>query len=61
MSELKTWRNVELYSYDAAELKRKLRDMGVQYETSEADDLIHFEINCTETEAREIDGFLMNL
>jgi hypothetical protein len=61
MSELKSWRNVELEKYEAYELMLKLRDMKIQYETSEADNLIHFEINCTTTEAREIDGFLMNL
>lgn len=61
MSELKIWRNVELEPYEADKLRTKLRNMNIQHETSEADELIHFEVNCTETEAREIDGFLMNL
>ena len=35
--------------------------MHLQYETSEADNLIHFEVNVTDEEAKTADEFLSSM
>ena len=59
--EMKKWCNVELIKEDAGRFKEYCRDMHLPYETSEADNLIHFEVNVSPLEERKCNDFLSQL
>ena len=61
MAELKSWYNVELRRIDADELREVLSKSGTKYETSEAGELIHFEICCTADRAKSINELLQTI
>lgn len=58
---MRTWCNVELKPAEAKRFKEYCRDMHLQYETSEAGNLIHFEVNVNAEEAKAADEFLFLL
>lgn len=54
--------NCELKELDAQKLKAKLKEENITYESSSAGfGYTHFEILCNDTEAENIDKFLMEL
>lgn len=55
------WKNVELNRKNAEEFKSFLRRKEIEYEASEAFNLIHFECYVTDEEADECDAFLEEL
>lgn len=55
------WLNIELPRETAKRFRGFLRDIHVNFETSEAGNLIHFEVLVTRTEEREINKFLDTL
>lgn len=57
----KRWLNVELQRETAKRFRGFLRDIHVRFETSKADNLIHFEVLVTNAEAREVNKFLEQL
>jgi hypothetical protein len=54
----KTWLNTEVTKEEAEMLKDFLDENDIEYETSEAYDLIHFEINVNEYEKDAINCFI---
>ena len=54
----RTWLNTEVTTEEAEILKEFLDENDIEYETSEAYDLIHFEINVNEYEKEAINGFI---
>ena len=61
MTERK-YRSCELKELDAHNLKVKLNEMGITFETSSAGfGYTHFEILCNDAEVETIDKFLMTL
>ena len=55
---MRTWLNTELTTDEAAMLKDFLDENEIEYEASEAYNLIHFEINVNEYENEAINGFI---
>ena len=58
MTNLRTWLNTEVTVEEAAMLKDFLDENEIEYEASEAYNLIHFEINVNEYEKEAINGFI---
>lgn len=54
----KTWLNTEVTVEEAEMLRDFLDENDIEYETSEAYDLIHFEINVNEYEKDAINCFI---
>lgn len=54
----RTWLNTEVTVEEAEMLKDFLDENDIEYETSEAYDLIHFEINVNEYEKDAINYFI---
>jgi hypothetical protein len=54
----RTWLNTEVTKEEAEMLKDFLDENDIEYETSEAYDLIHFEINVNEYEKDAINCFI---
>jgi hypothetical protein len=54
----RTWLNTEVTTEEAEMLKDFLNENDIEYETSEAYDLIHFEINVNEYEKDAINCFI---
>lgn len=54
----RTWLNTEVTTEEAEMLKDFLDENDIEYETSEAYDLIHFEINVNEYEKDAINCFI---
>lgn len=54
----RTWLNTEVTVEEAEILKDFLDENDIEYETSEAYDLIHFEINVNEYEKDAINCFI---
>ena len=54
----RTWLNTEVTTEEAEMLKDFLDENDIEYETSEAYDLIHFEINVNEYEKDAINDFI---
>lgn len=54
----RTWLNTEVTTEEAEMLKEFLDENDIEYETSEAYDLIHFEINVNEYEKDAINCFI---
>lgn len=54
----RTWLNTEVTKEEAEILKDFLDENDIEYETSEAYDLIHFEINVNEYEKDAINCFI---
>jgi hypothetical protein len=54
----RTWLNTEVTVEEAEMLKDFLNENDIEYETSEAYDLIHFEINVNEYEKDAINCFI---
>lgn len=54
----RTWLNTEVTKEEAEMLKDFLDENDIEYETSEAYDLIHFEINVNEYEKDAINDFI---
>jgi hypothetical protein len=55
---LRTWLNTEVTKEEAEMLRDFLDENDIEYETSEAYDLIHFEINVNEYEKDAINCFI---
>ena len=56
------WRNTELKGNDVGKFREYLRDMHINFETSEAGyGYIHFEVLVSESEEQEANDFLLNL
>jgi hypothetical protein len=58
MKNFRTWLNTEVTVEEAAMLKDFLDENEIEYEASEAYNLIHFEINVNEYEKEAINGFI---
>lgn len=58
---MKLYKNVELSKNDAEELKVFLKKTKIKFETSQADNLIHFEILVNQFEEKAINNFLDTL
>lgn len=58
---MKLYKNVELNKNDADKLSVFLKDNKIKFETSGADNLIHFEILVNRFEEVKINEFLKNL
>lgn len=58
MAYLRTWLNTEVTKKEAEILKEFLDENDIEYETSEAYDLIHFEINVSEYEKNAVNDFI---
>lgn len=58
---MKLYKNVELSKNDAEELKVFLKKSKIKFETSQADNLIHFEILVNQFEEKAINNFLDTL
>jgi hypothetical protein len=58
MTNFRTWLNTEVTVEEAAMLKDFLDENEIEYEASEAYNLIHFEINVNEYEKEAINGFI---
>lgn len=54
----RTWLNTEVTTEEAEMLRDFLDENDIEYETSEAYDLIHFEINVNEYEKDAINCFI---
>lgn len=54
----RTWLNTEVTKEEAEMLKDFLDENDIEYETSEAYDLIHFEINVNDYEKDAINCFI---
>lgn len=54
----KIWSSVELSKVNAKHLRNYLHNMNIQFETSEVDNLIHFECLVTEQERAKANRFL---
>lgn len=54
----RTWLNTEVTKEEAEMLKDFLDENDIEYETSEAYDLIHFEINVNDYERNAINDFI---
>lgn len=54
----RTWLNTEVTKEEAEMLRDFLDENDIEYETSEAYDLIHFEINVNEYEKDAINCFI---
>lgn len=54
----RTWLNIEVTTEEAEMLKDFLDENDIEYETSEAYDLIHFEINVNDYERNAINDFI---
>lgn len=54
----RTWLNTEVTVEEAEMLKDFLNENDIEYETSEAYNLIHFEINVDEYEKDAINSFI---
>lgn len=57
----RNWLNVELESQEAKRFRGYLLDMHIQYESSGAGSLTHFECLMDETEAEKANEFLATL
>lgn len=55
---MRKWLNTELTTEEAEMLKDFLDENDIEYEASEAYNLIHFEINVNEYEKEAINGFI---
>jgi len=58
---MKLYKNVELSKNDAEELKVFLKKSKIKFETSQVDNLIHFEILVNQFEEKAINNFLDTL
>jgi hypothetical protein len=58
MTNFRRWLNTEVTVEEAAMLKDFLDENEIEYEASEAYNLIHFEINVNEYEKEAINGFI---
>ena len=58
MADFRTWLNTEVTTDEAEMLKDFLDENDIEYEASEAYNLIHFEINVNEYEKEAINGFI---
>lgn len=58
---MKQWYSTELEKELAGRFKEYCRDMHLQYEASEADNLIHFEVHASEPEMLAANNWLNNL
>jgi hypothetical protein len=58
MANFRTWLNTEVTKEEAEMLRDFLDENDIEYETSEAYDLIHFEINVNEYEKDAINCFI---
>lgn len=54
----RTWLNTEVTTKEAEILKDFLDENDIEYETSEAYDLIHFEINVNDYERNAVNDFI---
>lgn len=54
----RTWLNTEVTKEEAEMLRDFLDENDIEYETSEAYDLIHFEINVNDYERNAINDFI---
>lgn len=61
VKQMKLYKNVELSKNDAEELKVFLKKSKIKFETSQADNLIHFEILVNQFEEKAINNFLDTL
>lgn len=61
MSDICCYYNVELQKEEADKLKDFLIEMGIYFEASSADNLIHFEMYMSDFEYDCVDNFLMNM
>ena len=55
---MRKWLSTELTKEEAEMLKDFLNENDIEYEASEAYNLIHFEINVNEYEKEAINGFI---
>lgn len=58
---MKLYKNVELSKDDSSKLREFLIDNKIKFETSGADNLVHFEILVNSIEERKINNFLDTL
>lgn len=58
---MKLYKNVELSQNDAEELKAFLKNNKIKFETSGAENLVHFEILVNQFEEKKINEFLDTL
>ena len=59
--EMRRWARTQLSREDAKRFKEYCRDNHLQYEASEADNLIHFEVYVNQLEERDCNDFLGKL
>ena len=59
--ETRRWARTQLSREDAKRFKEYCRDMHLQYEASEADNLIHFEVYVSQREEQACNDFLSKL
>ena len=55
------WYNVELTPICSVDLKQFLHDNKITFETSGCGDLVHFEIQASQTQAKMINDFIDTL
>lgn len=55
---MKKWYNIELDKADSEDLRMILAQYKIKYETSQVDNLTHFEIYCDSTDAYAINECL---
>jgi hypothetical protein len=58
MANFRTWLNTEVTKKEAEMLREFLNENDIEYETSEAYDLIHFEINVNDYEKNAVNDFI---
>lgn len=58
---MKLYKNVELSKDDSSKLREFLIDNKIKFETSGADNLVHFEILVNSLEEKKINNFLDTL
>lgn len=57
----KQWFNVELTKDDATRFRNFCKGYGVKFETSQAGNLVHFEVLCDLYDLKTLDSFLADL
>lgn len=58
MEERGRWYNIELPKDEAAILKKHLKEKGIQFESSEAFNLIHFECFMDESNYKAVEAWI---
>lgn len=58
---MKKWYSVQLNSEEAKTVRWFLKKNNIKFETSGCGSLVHFEIYCTEEDAKIIDEYIDNI